>query len=195
MPGESGGTADAPDLGSGARKGVEVRILSLAPPLTCRSLLIAFGETIPKTPSCSRLLTERAHATGFDTPQYLGLLPPRCSMMMTFGGLRAPWWAFARILISLALRSSRPPWQLKQSSHALGSYARSRHQGDQIHAPTELSDLEADLNASRIAARARLEPTVRSSIVQVGARLLLGGRSEEASCCGCRRPSFQGAGP
>jgi hypothetical protein len=34
---ESGGTADAPDLGSGARKGVGVRLSPLAPPPTCGS--------------------------------------------------------------------------------------------------------------------------------------------------------------
>ena len=31
--------ADAPDLGSGARKGVGVQISPLAPPLTCKPLL------------------------------------------------------------------------------------------------------------------------------------------------------------
>jgi hypothetical protein len=34
---ESGGTADAPDLGSGARKGVGVRLSPLAPIMTCES--------------------------------------------------------------------------------------------------------------------------------------------------------------
>jgi hypothetical protein len=33
---ESGGTADAPDLGSGARKGVGVRLPPLAPPFDLR---------------------------------------------------------------------------------------------------------------------------------------------------------------
>src|SRR4249920_401496 len=36
---ESGGTADAPDLGSGARKGVGVRLSPLAPLLTWEPLL------------------------------------------------------------------------------------------------------------------------------------------------------------
>jgi hypothetical protein len=43
---ESGGTADAPDLGSGARKGVGVRLSPLAPPPTCGS---SFQGLAPKS--------------------------------------------------------------------------------------------------------------------------------------------------
>src|SRR6266508_5095102 len=55
---ESGGTADAPDLGSGARKGVGVRLSPLAPLLTWGSSHRSFLWIRPECPSCPRLLTE-----------------------------------------------------------------------------------------------------------------------------------------
>jgi hypothetical protein len=47
----------APTLGSGARKGVRVRLPPLAPLLTCGSLLNGLARDQPETPSCSHLLT------------------------------------------------------------------------------------------------------------------------------------------
>src|SRR5205807_7403998 len=55
---ESGGTADAPDLGSGARKGVGVRLSPLAPPLTCD----ASRENVPRRTSLPRPKGLLAHA-------------------------------------------------------------------------------------------------------------------------------------
>jgi hypothetical protein len=116
---------DAATLGSGARKGVGVRLSPLAPPLTCGSSLRHLLRTTAKNP----FLLTLAHACSQNelTPPGSILLstwptaPPRCSMMMTFGGLRAPWRAFARILIFPPTQKFKTPWQLKQSPHALGS--------------------------------------------------------------------------
>jgi hypothetical protein len=57
---ESGGTADAPDLGSGARQGVGVRLSPLAPPLTWESPFPDSFEQAAERTSCSRLPTEPA---------------------------------------------------------------------------------------------------------------------------------------
>jgi hypothetical protein len=59
---ESGGTADAPDLGSGARKGVGVRLSPLAPLLTCGSSFLNSRTRWSRRPSCSHLLTRPAGA-------------------------------------------------------------------------------------------------------------------------------------
>src|SRR6187397_2012379 len=54
--GESGGMADAPDLGSGARKGVGVRLPPLARLLTCESSVLVADRVEPSAQSGAQVV-------------------------------------------------------------------------------------------------------------------------------------------